>query len=96
MKKIHFSLGSIDTVVGTCENCEEDTVLVAVVTDYYRCTNCGADTKHDLVVTQKILIKNFQEKSIEVKADKELADLLVFSQAKCKADNQISNKFHAH
>ena len=45
MKKIHFSLGSIDTVVGTCENCEEDTVLVAVVTDYYRCTSCGEDTR---------------------------------------------------
>ena len=48
MKKIHFSLGSIDTVVGTCENCEEDTVLVAVVTDYYRCTNCGADTRQHI------------------------------------------------
>ena len=48
MKKIHLSLGSIDTVVGVCENCENDTVLVAVVTDYYRCTNCGADTKQHI------------------------------------------------
>ena len=48
MKKIHFTLGSIDTVVGVCENCEEDTVLVAVVTDYYRCTNCGADTRQHI------------------------------------------------
>jgi len=48
MKKIHLSLGSIDTVVGVCENCEEDTVLVAVVTDYYRCTSCGADTKQHI------------------------------------------------
>ena len=47
-RKIYFSLGSIDTVVGTCENCEEDTVLVAVVTDYYRCTNCGADTRQHI------------------------------------------------
>ena len=44
---------------------------------------------------QKILIKNFQEKSIEVKADKELAALLASSQAKCKADNQTSCKSRA-
>ena len=30
---------------GICEECGEDTVLVSVVTDYYRCTNCGTDTK---------------------------------------------------
>ena len=36
---------NIDTVQGVCENCEEETILVAIVTDYYRCTNCGADTK---------------------------------------------------
>ena len=32
-------------MVGHCENCDEDSVLVSVVTDYYRCTNCGSDTK---------------------------------------------------
>ncbi len=42
---LHLSLKSIDTVVGHCENCEEDSVLVSVVTDYYRCTNCGNDTR---------------------------------------------------
>ena len=36
---------NIDTVQGVCENCEEETILVAVVTDYYRCTNCGAETR---------------------------------------------------
>ena len=35
----------IDTVHGHCENCDEETILVAVVQDYYRCTNCGVDTK---------------------------------------------------
>ena len=35
----------IDTVMGTCSECEEDTVLVAVVSDYYRCTSCGFDNK---------------------------------------------------
>ena len=35
----------IDTVTGVCENCEEDTILVAIVSEYYRCTNCGHDTR---------------------------------------------------
>ena len=39
---------NIDTVQGVCENCEEETILVAVVTDYYRCTNCGADTRQHI------------------------------------------------
>ena len=38
----------IDTVYGVCEECEEDTILVAIVTDYYRCTNCGADTRQHI------------------------------------------------
>ena len=45
MKKLNFDFKNIDTVVGVCEECGEDTVLVSVVTDYYRCTNCGTDTK---------------------------------------------------
>ena len=45
MKKIRSDFKNIDTVVGVCEECGEDTVLVSVVTDYYRCTNCGTDTK---------------------------------------------------
>jgi len=38
-------LGSVRTVSGTCPECYEDTLLVAIVTDYYRCTNCGEDTR---------------------------------------------------
>ena len=45
MKKLKFDFKNIDTVVGFCEECREDSVLVSVVTDYYRCTNCGTDTK---------------------------------------------------
>ena len=43
LKNSMFS--KIDTVHGFCEECEEDTILVAIVTDFYRCTNCGHDTK---------------------------------------------------
>jgi uncharacterized protein (DUF983 family) len=38
----------IDTVHGRCEECEEDSILVAIVTDFYRCTNCGHDTKQHI------------------------------------------------
>ena len=40
-----FKIGYIDTVHGICPHCDEDTLLVAVVTDYYRCTSCGEDTR---------------------------------------------------
>ena len=30
---------------GICPHCGEDTLLVAIVSDYYRCTVCGEDTK---------------------------------------------------
>ncbi len=39
---------NIETVQGVCEFCEEETILVAIVTDYYRCTNCGADTRQHI------------------------------------------------
>tara|TARA_Y100001937_G_scaffold9139_1_gene11256 strand:+ start:94 stop:300 length:207 start_codon:yes stop_codon:yes gene_type:complete len=38
-------IGYIDTVHGICPHCGEDTLLVAIVTDYYRCTSCGEDTR---------------------------------------------------
>ena len=38
----------IDTVHGHCEECEEDSILVAIVSEFYRCTNCGSDTKQHI------------------------------------------------
>jgi len=38
----------IDTVTGHCEHCNEESILVAIVTDFYRCTNCGSDTKQHI------------------------------------------------
>ena len=40
-----LKLGHIDTVSGVCPECEEQTILIAIVTDYYRCTNCGYDVR---------------------------------------------------
>ena len=42
------TFSKVDTVHGVCEECEEDTILVAVVSDFYRCTNCGHDTKQHI------------------------------------------------
>ena len=38
----------IDTVHGYCADCEEESILVAIVSDFYRCTNCGADTRQHI------------------------------------------------
>ena len=38
----------IDTVHGLCEECQEEAILVAIVQEYYRCTNCGHDTKQHI------------------------------------------------
>lgn len=38
----------IDTVTGHCEHCDEEAILVAIVTDFYRCTNCGSDTRQHI------------------------------------------------
>ena len=44
-KKAIEAFRNIDTVHGHCEECGEEAILVAIVTEYYRCTNCGHDTK---------------------------------------------------
>jgi|TARA_Y100000114_G_scaffold21315_1_gene17103 acetyl-CoA carboxylase beta subunit len=47
-KKAMKAFRNIDTVHGHCEECEEDVILVAIVSDYYRCTNCGYDTRQHI------------------------------------------------
>ena len=39
---------NIDTVQGICEHCREDTILIAIVSEFYRCTSCGEDTKQHI------------------------------------------------
>ena len=52
----------IDTVHGHCEECEEDSIMVAIVTDYYRCTNCGADTRQHVNGSIRYLRLNESDK----------------------------------
>ena len=47
-KKTMKLFNKIDTVQGVCEECEEQTILVAIVSEFYRCTNCGHDTKQHI------------------------------------------------
>jgi hypothetical protein len=47
MKNIKL-FNKIDTVEGYCEYCEENSILVAIVSDYYRCCSCGEDTKQHI------------------------------------------------
>ena len=48
MSKLYKIFSKIDTVHGYCEECEEESILVAIVSDFYRCTNCGHDTKQHI------------------------------------------------
>lgn len=43
--KLRNVLNSIDTVNGHCEYCDQETILISIVDDYYKCTNCGEDTR---------------------------------------------------
>lgn len=46
MRKIKFGKTMfVDNVLGICPECKEKAFLVAIVHDYYRCTNCGEDTR---------------------------------------------------
>ncbi|NBW14215.1 MAG: hypothetical protein EBR82_40075 [Caulobacteraceae bacterium] len=62
----------IDNVLGICPACNEEAFLVAIVQDYYRCTNCGEDTRQfvngvikylKLKETDKEYIKRYGKKS---------------------------------
>jgi hypothetical protein len=48
MSKLTEVFSKIDTVQGICEECQEQTILVAIVSEFYRCTNCGHDTKQHI------------------------------------------------
>jgi len=48
MVKIRDIINQIDTVSGVCPQCHEEAILVAIVSDYYRCTNCGEDTRQNI------------------------------------------------
>ncbi len=48
MSKTFKVFATIDTIHGICEECNEETIFVAIVSEYYRCTNCGSDTRQHI------------------------------------------------
>ena len=45
LRKCGVSFQNIDTVQGYCYHCGEESILVAIVSEFYRCTNCGHDVE---------------------------------------------------
>jgi len=43
--KVLKLFNKLETVAGYCEHCDDDSLLISIVDDFYRCTNCGEDTK---------------------------------------------------
>ena len=39
---------NIDTVHGYCEECCEETIMVAIISDYYKCVGCGNELKQHI------------------------------------------------
>ena len=37
-----------EVVNGVCPNCEEDTLLVSIAREYYRCITCGTDLQQHI------------------------------------------------
>jgi uncharacterized protein (DUF983 family) len=53
MVKIRDIINQIDTVSGVCPQCHEEAILVAIISDYYRCTNCGGDKVFNIYLFQR-------------------------------------------
>ena len=66
-------IGYIDTVHGMWPHCEEDTLLVAIVTDFYKCTNCGQETRQYINGSIKYLRLDDNDRDF-IKKSKELAE----------------------
>ena len=72
-------LGSVRTVSGTCPECDEDTLLVAIVTDYYKCCSCGSETKQYVNGSIKYL-KITKEDEKWLKKQKDLASTTILKE----------------
>ena len=63
MQKLKFNSSMfIDNVLGICPECKEEACRVAIVQDYYRCTNCGEDTRQFVNGVIKYMKLNNEDK----------------------------------
>ncbi len=45
MTEKKFIKFNAEVVTGKCPTCEQDTMLVGITPDFYRCVTCGSDLK---------------------------------------------------
>lgn len=48
MSKLTKFFNKIDTVEGFCEECNEENIMISIVSDYYKCVGCGYDLKQHI------------------------------------------------
>ena len=58
---------SAEIVKGICPTCEEDTMLVGITNELYRCMNCGADLQQHVngKITYLPIINTPKDKNIQ-------------------------------
>ena len=71
-KKVHWRF-TPEVVNGVCPTCEEDTLLVSITTQYYRCVTCGTDLEQH--INGKIIyMPTLTGKTLQSEIDKFLKD----------------------
>ena len=71
-KKVHMEVYT-EVVNGVCPTCEEDTLLVSITREYYRCVTCGTDLEQH--VNGKIIyLPSLAGKTLQSQIDKFLKD----------------------
>ena len=66
-------IGRIYTGRGECPHCNEDTLLVAIVTDFYKCTMCGEETRQYINGSIKYLKLDERDREF-IEKEKEVDD----------------------
>tara|TARA_R100000908_G_C3735434_1_gene133525 strand:- start:112 stop:327 length:216 start_codon:yes stop_codon:yes gene_type:complete len=59
-----INLGNIDTVIGRCPHCNNETLLISLVRDFYKCTICEEDIQQYVNGHIKYIIPNLENKKI--------------------------------
>ena len=59
-----------EVVNGVCPTCEEDTLLVSITREYYRCITCGTDLKQHVNGKISYIPQGVDPKNIRFEAPK--------------------------
>ena len=64
-----------DVVNGVCPTCAQNTILVSVTRDFFRCVTCGSDLRQHVNGKQKHPVEDFPEEAAAAAAAKGLGKL---------------------